>query len=133
MLKSRSLKVVLIICLVFVLAGAGSAFAAGITFTPPTTGAISAGVGESAVQGFTVTNYEFSLNDVDPTKVDSVVLVLNSEATEVHAEFVDSTNYFYNCSGGGKTWTCDTTVSGHQLLTQEINTINVVAVNNNPS
>lgn len=132
MLKSRTLKIVVLVCLVVILVGAGSAFAASVTITPPATGSISAGVGEATVEGFTVTNYEFTLNATDPTKVDSVTITLNSAATEVHVEFVKSSGYFYNCGGSGTTWECDTTVSGHELLTQSIDTINVVAVNNRP-
>lgn len=130
MLRSRTFKIVLALCLVIVLAGTTTAFAESVNFDAPASGDLNVGQGVApAVTGFTVSSFQFVENPGDPTILASLTVTLDKPATEVKVKLV-STGSFYECTENvvPTAWTCDS-VAGVALA--EINTINVVAINNN--
>lgn len=128
MLHSRTFKVVLAICLVVVLAGATTAFAAGVTFNQPNGVDFNAGQGGITTNGYNVDNFEFVNDDSDPTKLQSVSLTLDSAASNVQVKLATGGSYL-PCSTSDPNkliWTCATTI-----MIKDIDMINVIAVNQN--
>ena len=125
---SRTLKIVLAVCLVVVLAGATTAFAAGVTFTQPNGEDFNAGQGSITTNGYNVDNFEFNNDAVDPTKLESVSLTLDSAASSVEVKLATAGSYL-SCTTSDPNkliWTCATT-----MQIKDIDMINVIAVNQN--
>jgi hypothetical protein len=88
--------------LVLILAAAVYGFAAANTVP-----ATSAGDGDNAVNGYTITNLDFDLQDgdTDPSDIDTVTFTLGADASEAYVAFSDD---------GGTTWSSwvSCTISG---------------------
>lgn len=88
--------------LVLILAAAVYGFAAANTVP-----ATSAGDGDNAVNGYTITNLDFDLQDgdTDPSDIDTVTFTLGADASEAYIAF---------SADGGTTWSSwiSCTISG---------------------
>lgn len=103
----KSFKWVMVLLMVLVLMVAAYAFAASNTVP-----ASSAGDGEGAVSGYTVSSITYGLDAADPTKITSVSFSLDQTAGtgKVHAQLANSakttTAWSTSCTLSGSTWTC---------------------------
>lgn len=104
----KSFKWVMVLLMVLVLMVAAYAFAASNTVP-----ASSAGDGEGAVSGYTVSSITYGLDATDPSKITSVSFSLSPATAvsgKVHAALTDQTKTTYTWSTGctlsGSTWTC---------------------------
>jgi hypothetical protein len=118
----RSLKVLVVLMVVVVLAGSAYAFAAANTV--PST---QAGDGSGTISGYTVSNVAYNLNSSDPSALDSVDFTLSAAATNVQIKLVSAGSTWYACTVvTGNDWTCDT--SGATVLSMD--ELRVVATSN---
>lgn len=95
--------------LLFALILAALTFAYAAANTVP---ASSAGDGQAAISGYTVTNVHYVLNATNPAVIDAVQFSLSGAAAPatVQVKLVSTGGSWYGCSLSGPTWTC--TVNG---------------------
>jgi hypothetical protein len=84
---------------------ATGAYAFTATNTVP---ASSAGAGDGAISGYTVSAIAYQLNATTPTDVDSVTFTLNANATTAKAKIVSGSTTYTACTiAGGVNVTCN--------------------------
>ena len=84
---------------------ATGAYAFTATNTVP---ASSAGAGDGAISGYTVSAIAYQLNATTPTDVDSVTFTLNANATTAKAKIVSGSSTYTACTiAGGVNVTCN--------------------------
>lgn len=116
-----TLKGMLILFAAIVIASTTFAFASSSTCLPGRKGECAGGI-----SGYTVTIITYQFN-ADPTRIDSVVFTLDSNAETVKTNLIDAVSTWYNCSPlPGKKWSCQT----DGATTQSANTLRVFAVSN---
>jgi hypothetical protein len=100
----RSLKVLLMVIVVTILAVSAYAFAAANT-VPDT----MAGDGSGTISGYTVSSVVYNLNSSDPATLDSVDFTLSAAAANVQVKLVSAGSTWYACAVvSGNDWTCNT-------------------------
>ncbi len=114
----RSIRVLLVVALMFILAGATYAFAAANTVPDS-----FAGDGSGAVSGYTVSNIHYVLA-ANPANIASVTFTLDSAATDVRVSFDGTT--FHSCTVTGGT-SCSCAVTGTVTVLSASN-LRVIAV-----
>ncbi len=118
----RNIKVLLIALVVLALAGGTFAFAAANTIETP--GKVGDGV--ATVSGYAITDVVYTLNETNPSLLDSVAFTTSAAAADgkVFVQLVASGTW-YSCTkvSVSTAWTCDTT----DLAAASINQIRVVA------
>ena len=99
----KSFKTLIIVIVVLMLAGFTYAFADANVVDPS-----KAGDGTGTISGYNVTNIRYTLNDTDPTKIDSVSFTLDANATTVRVRINSGT--WYQCDEtASPAITCTTT------------------------
>ena len=120
MLKSKRIR--LIVVLVVVLLSAIGAYAFTASNTVPAT---QAGAGSGAITGYTISSVAYTLNS-DPTKIDAVTFAISpASAGTVKAQLVTGGTW-YDCANSSGSVSCDTTV-GTQATVAPANSLSVVA------
>lgn len=99
----KSIRVLFVVAIMFVLAGATYAFAAANTVPDS-----FAGDGSGTVSGYAVSNIHYVLA-ANPVNIASVTFTLDSAATDVRISFDGTT--FHSCTVTGGT-SCSCTVTG---------------------
>ena len=120
MLKSKRIR--LIVVLVVVLLSAIGAYAFTASNTVPAT---QAGAGSGAITGYTISSVAYTLNS-DPTKIDAVTFAISpASAGTVKAQLVTGGTW-YDCANSSGSVSCDTTV-GTQATVAPANSLSIVA------
>ena len=120
MLKSKRIR--LIVVLVVVLLSAIGAYAFTASNTVPAT---QAGIGSGAITGYTISNVAYTLNS-NPANIDAVTFTINPAAAgTVKAQLVTGGTW-YDCTNVSGSVSCDTTV-GTQATVAPANSLSVVA------
>lgn len=123
----RNFKVLLAVFAVIVIAGSAYAFAAANTGIP----SVKAGEGVGTVSGYTISLVAYTLNEIDPSKIDKVTFTTDAEATVVKIKLVTSGSTWYSCTDtatGGLSWTCDTDATpGPQATVATMTGLTIVA------
>lgn len=97
--KSRFLVVVMV-------AGTMGTGAYGFTASN-TVPASSAGAGNGAISGYTVSAVAYQLNAITPTNIDSTTFTLSASASTVKAKIVSGSTTYTSCAvSGGTSVTC---------------------------
>ena len=118
----RTLKVLMVVLFVTVLAASAYAFAAANT-VPDT----QAGDGSGTISGYTVSNIVYNLNSSDPSALDSVDFTLSAAAANAQIKLVSAGSTWYTCTVVlGNDWTCAT--SGATVVSMD--ELRVVATSN---
>lgn len=119
-LRKKSLRLLVLSILMFVLATATYGFAANNTVNG---GTIYMGEGEETIAGFTVDVNDFAVSLANPSVVTSVSLDLTPDATAdtVYVSVDDGTDW-YVCSptAGANPWTCDLTTGSGESVTAAV-------------
>ena len=104
-----------------VIASTTFAFASSSTRVPG-----SKGEGAGDISGYNVTNVTYQFN-ADPTRIDSVMFTLDSNAVTVKIKLNDTVASWYTCSlVTGRDWSCWT----EGASTQAADTLQVFAASN---
>ena len=120
MLKSKRIR--LIVVLVVVLLSAIGAYAFTASNTVPAT---QAGIGSGAITGYTISNVAYTLNS-NPANIDAVTFTISPAAAgTVKAQLVTGGTW-YDCTNVSGSVSCDTTV-GTQATVAPANSLSVVA------
>ncbi len=85
------------------------------------------GTGEGTITGFDVATVHYGLNVADPTKIESVSLVLDaapSAGSQIKVKLVATGSDWYSCSAVGVNVTCATT--SPQAMVATANTLTLV-------
>jgi hypothetical protein len=103
-LRRINLRLLIALAIIAILATAAYGFAASNTV-----GASKAGDGSGAISGYNVTGITYTVNNADPTILDSVRFNLDGNATTVKAT-LDSGTTWVDCTVVGlpanNNWTC---------------------------
>ena len=131
----RRIPLLPLVAAVALFAVGGAAFAASNTVPVS-----SAGDGETAVSGFTISSIDYNLNGADPTLVDTVTFTATADNADaantsltVEVQF-DSGAGYYSCTRSGgvapaHNISCDTDAApGPQLTVANIDTFHAVIV-----
>ena len=131
----RRIPLLPLVAAVALFAVGGAAFAASNTVP-----ASSAGDGETAVSGFTVTSIDYNLNAANPQNIDTVTFTATADngdavnaSLTIKVKFDDDAG-FYDCTRGGgvapaHTISCDTDgTPGPQLTVADADTFHAVIV-----
>ena len=120
MLKSKRIRLTLV--LVVVLVGAIGAYVFTASNTVPAT---QAGAGSGTITGYTISSVAYTLN-TDPTKIDAVTFTISPAAAgTVKAQLVTGGTW-YDCTNSSGSVSCDTTV-GTQATVAPANSLSIVA------
>ncbi|MBC8503992.1 MAG: hypothetical protein ISR58_17365 [Anaerolineales bacterium] len=102
-IRSKSMRVLVLLVFAIILAAATYGFAAANTFSGGSTVG-RMGEGSGAISGYDVTSVSFTLNSANPHQITAVALVLDNSATGVQVSLDGAT--WDTCSGSGVNWSC---------------------------
>lgn len=90
--------------------------------------ATSAGDGEGAISGYTISNIKYTLNSSDPSLIDMVQFDTTGTPATVKIKLVDAGSTWYDCTAGAGAydWDCDTTSPAATVLSADM--LRVIAV-----
>ncbi len=102
-LRSKSIRLLVILVFAIILAAAVYGFADANTFSGGATiGRL--GEGSGSLSGYDVTGVQFKLDTNNPHQITEVKFTLNNNATEAQVSLDGST--WETCAGGPTDWTC---------------------------
>jgi len=105
-----NLRMVALLALVLVLSAVAYGFAAANNVDPS-----SAGDGQAAISGYTVTNIRYTLDPANPVNLSAVSFTVTpataaQKPTSVYVKLVDTGTTYTSCTNpSGDNWTCSVT------------------------
>ncbi|MBC8503306.1 MAG: hypothetical protein H8D34_00480 [Chloroflexi bacterium] len=117
-LRSKSLRVLALLVLAFVMAVATYGFAAANTFEGGSD-AGSLGEGSGTISGYNVTNITYTVDTSNPSSISVVDFTLDAAASTVKAAF-NGGAWIACTSAGGNNWTCNISSTVENATTLDV-------------